>query len=118
MTIEVQNSQLDLSYHWYLAFTPDLNALHSSHPGCEAWADEDDGADRFLFVSLLLSLQAADHGIVQAADQRPERSTDSWTLRQRGSGLVHAVGGRAWASCLHRGDATRQSSGPSFVCEP
>ena len=81
-------------------------------PGCEARADEDDGAGRFLVAAL----QASGGHAVQAADLDPERGADRGALRQRGPGLVHPLCGRAGASGLHGGDAPRQGSGPPLVC--
>ncbi|GLD55484.1 ATP-dependent RNA helicase Dhx29-like protein [Lates japonicus] len=52
------------------------------HSGCEARADEDDGAGWFLVVSLLLSLQAAGGFAVQAADLGHERGADGGALRR------------------------------------
>lgn len=59
-----------------------MSLTPSSLQGCEARADEDDGAGGFLVVSLLvlLQLKAAGGLCVQAADLCPECCADCWTL--------------------------------------
>lgn len=99
ITIEVSHdSHLNTDYHSPPAPVQPYVCDSNFYPiGCEARADEDDGAGRFLVVSLLLfSLQAAAGGVaVQATNLHPERRADSGALRQRGPGLVHPLCGCA-----------------------
>lgn len=107
--------------HTYAFFSPTTVSYPTClifHPGREARADEDDGAGRFLVVSLYFSLKYAGNCHFQAADPRPQCGADSRPLRQCGQSLVHHLRGCTGASGLHSGDPSRQSSGPSLICEP